>query len=517
MPKSPFSPWSPSFAETDASRLQAALAALRTEFALPVDFPADALAELERSIAGYQLPERDLRSAYFVTIDPPTSLDLDQAMCLERLPESEVTLPEGPGAGYLVRYAIADVPAFVPPGGALDAQTRTRGQSMYLPDGRIPLHPAMLSEDAASLLPQQERGGYIWEFRLDARAEVRSVTVYRATLISRAKLGYHQAQAELDAAQPSDYLPTLELLREIGQKRIVLERERGGASLNAPQQEIEHDDGGYRLVFRPAEPLEDWNAQLSLMTGMAAASMMLEAGVGILRTMPPPDPSAIARFRHQAEALQAPWPADQPYGEFLRTLDSRQPRHLALLHAATSLFRGAGYTAFDGEPPAQRQQAAVAAPYSHTTAPLRRLVDRFVLAVCAAHCAGEAIPGWARTALPQLPALMAASDQLAGRVDRAAVDLIEAAVLSDQVGQVFEAVIIARKEPNGSGVVRCTVQLLDPAVTAPLDVPLDPADPEASPEPGPHTGPQAGDPVRVRLLSADIARRSVTFALAEAT
>ena len=48
-----------------------------------------------------------------------------------------------------------------------------------------------------------------------------------------------------------------------------------------------HDESGWHVVFRAPLPVEDWNAQISLLTGMAAAGMMLEAGVGILRTLPP--------------------------------------------------------------------------------------------------------------------------------------------------------------------------------------------------------------------------------------
>ena len=96
----------------------------------------------------------------------------------------------------------------------------------------------------------------------------------------------------------------------------------------------------------------------------------------------------------------APWPQGQRYGEFLRTLDRSDPRHLALIHEATALFRGAGYTPFDGAPPEHREHAAVANPYAHVTAPLRRLVDRFGLVVCEALSAGTDVPAWARAALP---------------------------------------------------------------------------------------------------------------------
>jgi hypothetical protein len=64
--------------------------------------------------------------------------------------------------------------------------------------------------------------------------------------------------------------------------------------------------------------------------------------------MPDADPESIDRFRHQTRALGQPWPAGQAYGEYLATLDGSNPKHLAILHAASSLFRGAGYTPFDG-------------------------------------------------------------------------------------------------------------------------------------------------------------------------
>ena len=104
-----------------------------------------------------------------MTIDPASSTDLDQALFIDRS-----------GGGYKVFYAIADVPSFVAPGGALDAETRRRGQTFYTPDGRIPLHPEVISEEAGSLLAGQLCAAFVWEFELDAAAEVSAVLVRRA-------------------------------------------------------------------------------------------------------------------------------------------------------------------------------------------------------------------------------------------------------------------------------------------------------------------------------------------------
>ena len=468
--------------------LAQALAALSEEFKLPDGFSPDVLAEVDQVIAGHELPAPDLTALPFITIDPPTSQDLDQAMYLERS-----------GDGYVVHYAIADVPSFVPAGGPLDSETRRRGQTIYTPGQRIPLHPLPLSEGAASLFANDARSAYVWEIRLDADGSQSSALVRRATVRSVAKLGYEEAQQMHDAGTaPAAVAGTLGLLAEIGKKRIALERARGGASLNVPAQEIEFVDGRYVLEFRPGLPIEDWNAQISLLTGMAAASLMIEGRVGILRTMPEPDEEAIAAYRLQTVALGKPWGTDMAYGAYLRTLDASEPKQLALMHAATTLFRGAGYTPFNGALPEQLTQAAVAAPYAHTTAPLRRLVDRFVLAICAALCANEEVPEWAIAALEEIPEIMAESNQLANKVDRAAIDTVEAALLHHRVGGEFDAVVLAGPKKNGhttkSAAARSFIQITTPAVTAYCEGDLEP-----------------GTVVRVRLVEVDVAKRSVKF------
>ena len=65
-------------------------------------------------------------------------------------------------SGFLLRYAIADVAAFVTPGGALDKETRTRAVTLYAPDKRTPLHPFSLSEGNGSLLAGEDRPAVVW-------------------------------------------------------------------------------------------------------------------------------------------------------------------------------------------------------------------------------------------------------------------------------------------------------------------------------------------------------------------
>lgn len=469
--------------------LRAGFAAIRDELDLPDDFPAEVLGEAEAAARrGPIVPaDVDLRDVPFLTVDPPRSMDLDQALALERR-----------GSGYLVRYAIADVAAFVAPGGAVDAEARRRGVTVYLPDAKVPLHPPVISEGAASLLPDGDRQALVWEVELDADGEPADVRVRRATVRSRAKLSYEEVQRSVDRGTAEE--PLL-LLQEVGELRAAREVARGGVSLPLPEQQVVEIAGRYELQYRAPLASEGWSAQLSLLTGMCAAQLMLDGGVGVLRTLPPAPEDAVDVLRRHAVALGVAWPEGSGYGDVIRALDPAVPSAAAFLVQAVRLFRGAGYLAFDagdagdnggdaGSPVGDdSRHAAVAAPYAHVTAPLRRLVDRFANEVVLARCAGTAVPGWAREALPSLPEAMSAAGRREGAAGRMATDLVEAATLAGCLGAVVDGVVV---KVNGEGV---QVQVREPAVVAEV------------------AGAAAtlGSAVRLRVVSADVGARTVTF------
>lgn len=454
---------------------------IQKELELPRAFPAEVEVAAAKAAEHPRLPDFDRTDLPLVTIDPPGAMDLDQAMCLQRT-----------DSGYLVSYAIADVAAFVAAGDPVDVEAHRRGQTLYGADSRIPLHPPILSEGAASLLPMAMRPAVLWTLELDARAAVVGVDVRRARVMSRARFDYASVQTSLDGESAD---PTWQLLREIGQLRQRLEVERGGVSLGLPAQEIGKQEGGWRLEYRSMEPVENWNAQVSLMAGMAAAQLMLKGRVGLLRTLPPPPAEASARLRVTARALGIAWPASMQYPAFIRTLDPRQPGHVAMMTACTTVLRGAGYAAFQGALPPQPLHSAIAAPYAHVTAPLRRLADRYASEACLAINAGQPVPAWVLAALPTLPVEMRDSDRRANHYQRAIIDLAEALLLAPRVGEVFRGSIVAvAAMPARSG----TVMLKDLAIEALVD----------------GLGEQAlGDEVQVQLVEANPVRRVVKFRL----
>ena len=428
--------------------LREGLRQLRDELGVPDDFPVEVIEAAQAAAADVQLPVTDLTDVEFVTIDPAGSLDLDQALHLSRT-----------DTGYLVRYAIADVAAFVEPGGVIDDECHERVETLYAPSRRTPLHPEVLSENGASLLPDVVRPALVWQIELDADGAVVDATVARARVRSRRRYSYDEVQALIDGGQAGD---VLDLLKVIGQLREQAEVARGGVSLGVPEQEVTVAGGSWALVYRTNLPCEGWNAQLSLLTGMVAADMMLKAGVGILRTLPPAEDHAINRLRRTAQGLGISWPQKVSYPDFVRGLKASVPREAAMLNACTTLFRGAGYDSFTDGAPKEAEHAAIAAPYAHVTAPLRRLVDRYAGELCVALSAGEPVPAWVLDALDDLPSEMEDSARRAGKYERGIVDLVEAMVLAPHIGQSVNGVLIDVDPDRRAG----RLQVPDPAVEA---------------------------------------------------
>ncbi|KQV74096.1 ribonuclease II [Aeromicrobium sp. Root344] len=453
---------------------------VRAELDLPpvaetADFPPDVLAEAE-TIAGADRPEvEDATAIPFVTIDPPGARDLDQAMFLERVDD-----------GFRVHYAIADLGAAIPPGGAVDAEARRRGQTIYLPDGRVPLHPPVLSEDALSLLADQVRGAAVWTMDVAADGTLSNVSVRRARVKSVAQLDYEGVQQTFDAGTPH---PSVEPLADLGRLRQRVRVDRGAIELALPEQEVERDGDGWRVVMRVRTEVDGWNAEISLLTGMAAAQLMLDAEVGLLRTLPPADDRAEADFLRTARTLKVAVPEGATPAHVLIGLDPTLPASIALMTEATRLLRGAGYEAFDGSRPAQVDHAGVGGPYAHVTAPLRRLADRFGTEVCLAICAQQPVPDWVREALPSLPDIMKESDRRASKADRTCIDQAEVWALAGRVGESFDAVVMHADREGGE------VAVLEPPVIARCR----------------GAGLPEGEQVSVRLSEVDEVRREVQF------
>ncbi|MBN0971530.1 MULTISPECIES: RNB domain-containing ribonuclease [unclassified Gordonia (in: high G+C Gram-positive bacteria)] len=465
-------------------------ASIRTELGVDEEYGDDALAEarataqmIDSGAPGadrYADVREDHTGVPFVTIDPPTSRDLDQAVHLT-----------ADGDGFVVDYAIADVAALITPEGALDQESRRRGATVYFPDGSVPLHPRALSEGAGSLLPEQVRLCVLWTIRVAGDGSVTDVRVRRSRIASVARLDYAGVSADAAAGRLH---PAIAALPAFGELRREVALARGAVELDLPDQTVVRTADGWRLDLEAHTPADMWNSQVSLLAGMCAGTIMVEAGVGLLRTLPPAEEDAIEDLRAAARALGVQWPAGLPVGRFLAGLPGGEPSTLALQSAAAGLMRGANYLALTGpdEPvdDALMRHSAIGGLYAHVTAPLRRLGDRFATEVCLAIASGTPVPDWVHRALPTLPKILRSADTLGATADRASIDLAEAVILRERVGERFDALVMSGATERR----QAQIFLSDPPVVARCAGDLRP-----------------GDRVVVELTKADEVTRTVEF------
>jgi exoribonuclease R len=446
------------------------LAAIRAQFQLPSGFAPGVEAAAATAAAQALSSHVDRTDVPFVTLDPLSSTDLDQAFAIE---------PSG--SDLILRYAIADVGWFVPDGGPIDVEAWARGETIYMPDAKISLYPAALSEGAASLLPDGNRPAVVFTVRVASDGAVRLDGAERAIVRSRAKLAYA-------TVRPED-LPAA--FTDLSRRIQLAEQARGASRVDPPQQEVvEQPDGGFALQFRPMSAAEQSNAAMSLAANLAIADALFAHGTGLFRVMPEPDARAIRRLRHSARALGVAWPDDVKLEDLERGLDPNDARQAAFMLAVRRAGTHASYAPFrPGERP---WHSAMRATYVHATAPLRRLADRYVIEAALAVANGRSVPDGVTAAFDRLPDVMNRADARAAQVDSAVLELAEAVVLAGDVGQVFEGRVTDIDERGAR------VQLCDPAVITRV----------------PAGSLEIGVPARLRLEQSDPARRLTRFSLA---
>ena len=446
------------------------LAAIREQFQLPAGFPPQVEAAATEAARRPLADQIDRTDVPFVTLDPVSSTDLDQAFAIEKS-----------GSDILLRYAIADIGWFAGDNSAIDAEAWSRGETIYLPDGKVSLYPRTLSEGAASLLPDADKPAIIFSVRVAADGGASLDGAERGIVRSRAKLGYATVRPE-DLPAGFD---------ELARRVQAAEDARGAPRIDPPQQQVvEQSDGGFSLEFRPMSAAEQANATLSLAANLAIADLLYRHGTGLFRIMPEPDKRALRRLRHSAKALGVSWPDGVKLEEVERGLDPNDARQAAFMIAIRRAGQHAAYAPFQ---PAERPwHWAMRATYVHATAPLRRLADRYVCAAALAIANGQPAPAEVTAAFERLPDVMNRADARAAQVDSAVLELAEAVVLAGRVGELFEGTVTDVDERGAR------IQLCEPAVITRVKT----------------DGLEVGAAVRLRLEEADPSRRLTRFVLA---
>lgn len=479
-------------------------------------FDDDALAQVEatRAIAhevtGFR---RDLRDVPTITIDAPSTRDIDDAVSV---------LPAPSDGALRLLVSIADVSAFVPEGSPLDLAARTRATSVYLAGRVLPMFPDGLSSEWLSLLPGVDRCCLTAELRIDAEGKITSVDVYESVIRSWARASYDEVAAFLDRGAVSDNLApvksSLPWLRTVSARLGLSRARRGGVEINRDEAHIVFDP--VKGVATGVEAYRPTSAHTLIERAMVAANeavarWLVERGVpAMLRVHEEPDADrarALEEFARNFGFEAGFGPRITPLA--LAAFDhqiSGSPLEPAL---RSVLLRALGPARYTVE---VMGHFGLGAPlYLHFTSPIRRYADLAVHRLVKRYLHGDRsfAPGD-----PSIETLARHINERARAATRAENDrrrMLTAAYMTEHVGEEFDA-HVTRVRPFG---LIATVDTSLIEGTLPFDklpegpYEIDDAEAHARSE---RRSFSIGSAVRVKVVSADPTLGRVEFSLVDA-
>jgi ribonuclease R len=394
----------------------------------------------------------DLRDVPFMTIDPETARDFDDAVALQILP----------GGIHRLWVAVADVSHYVAEGTALDKEARQRGCSLYLPDRAIPMLPEALSAHMCSLVPDEDRLAMVVRIDYDQNLGVRETDFCAAVIHSRARLDYPGVAAALAGKATGKYkkyephLSTLKALDALARRLRERRQQKGALDLDLPQVvvELDRDDPALvRDIRRSRRDPGERHAYAMIEEFMLAANLAVGASFEergeptMWRIHPAPTIEKMQMFVAMAER----------YGLAIKEDEARTPEGLAAVlkrlqgHPAEKalsfqLLRSLKQATYDANNVGHFGLAAPA--YLHFTSPIRRYPDVVVHRLLKRRLAGLGKPAggfapWPRgTNVSKADLAVVAtessfSERKAMEIEREVVDLYRAFYMRDRVGDVL--------------------------------------------------------------------------------
>ncbi len=346
-------------------------------FNLPDEFPEDAKEEARHQSETFSETDlegrEDFTGEIVVTIDPVDARDFDDAISL--------TQDEETGHWQLGVY-IADVGAFVPPGGPLDREARKRATSIYLPQRVIPMFPELISNHLASL--QQGKVRYVKAAVVDFTpvGQKTAVRFANGAIKVQKRFSYEQVMALVNAEQPPpakevapEVYALLLRMRDLGTILRKRRLKRGALELNMPETELEYDDQG-RLTgahFRKNDISHQLIEEFMLTANEAVAEHLAGLDVAFLRRVhPDPDPAKLSAFADFARSMGYKMPTDTDRFSLQHVLakSADKPDAYAVHYALLRSLKQAVYS-----PEEEGHYALASKDYCHFTSPIRRYPD----------------------------------------------------------------------------------------------------------------------------------------------
>ncbi len=398
----------------------------------------------------------DLRALDFLTIDPETARDFDDAVALQ-------PSPRGEGWDRLW-VAVADVSHYVRPGTPLDREARARGVSVYLPNRAIPMLPEPLSSGICSLNPDVDRLAMVARVEVSPDGRTADPHFCAAVIRSRARLDYPGVGAALggDTRGPRQkyepWLPVLGRMREVSARLRALRSERGALDLDLPEAKVildEDDPKRVRDVVRSRGDEAVKGAYQMIEDFMLAANEAVAARFtqrredAIWRVHDVPELKRLEQLASLVESYGLRFDAEEgrnprrlrDFLEKLKDKPAAAPLQMLVLRA----LKQAQYDVVN-----VGHFGLAARDYVHFTSPIRRYPDLLVhrllkrsLATDGGAAGGPPPPAVPRETLAELATESSANERRAMEVEREVVDLYKASLMRDRVGEVFDGRVVS--------------------------------------------------------------------------
>lgn len=413
---------------------------LRTEFPNDVLDQADAFGdEIDEREAN--APYRvDFRNEIIFTIDGSGSKDFDDAVSLVRQ-----------GDGYRLGVYIADVAQYVGAHTPLDREAFARGTSVYLADRVLPMLPEILSNGLCSLNEGADRLVLAALIDLDGRGNVVGYDIKEGIIRSSARLTYSGVQAMLDGdaelrAHYANVLPTLELMRELAEKRINLRKARGAVDFKLTETEIKFDAVGHVVDIEKKNTLFSMRIieEFMILANCAVAEKFDRLKIPfVYRTHERPSPEKLQALNEYLDAVGAPVrcpldPQPKSVAKLLETVGEKMPSASAAVSKMT--LRAMAKAKYDVRDDGHFGLAEE--HYCHFTSPIRRYPDLMIHRVIKSY-----LRGGYKAANKYKDAVKAAAEQssrterVAQDCERKTDDYKKAEYMSHRIGEKFTGVI----------------------------------------------------------------------------
>ncbi len=420
--------------------------AIIKHYGLSQSLPAAAVREAESSPELMDNPGKreDFRNRFIFTIDPATSRDFDDALSLEIKSNGRRELG----------VHIADVSHFVKPGGAMDAEAKRRGNSVYLPDMVLPMLPEQLSNGLCSLRPNEDRLAFSVMMTFDEKGRHTGSEFRRSIIRSKLRLTYEQALAALDkgttrgypeAGVSADAMATIRAIHALAQQLRAQRFARYALELDMPE---------YEVIMGPDGMISDIRKNVTDISHQLIEECMVAANEAVDRELSGRSVELLRRVHeppapHKIELLTAQLiemgfqPGDLSHrrnlSEFLKSVRGHPFEYDAKILTLKSMMR-AVYS------PAPLGHYGLAKKfYAHFTSPIRRYPDLVVHRILAAILAGRRTP-YGHAELESIGAQSSKTEQVAETAEKTLVEIKKYRFLEQQIRErspiEYDAIVV---------------------------------------------------------------------------